>query len=337
MYKKLTMSDIAKDLGVSTVTVSKALSGKEGVSDEVRSRIILRASELGYEYHKAKNVETSGTGAIFVGIIIMDRFVSGDSFYSNILTALTKNLVSMNMIAITEIVERNDEKNCVLPACVRNAQVSALIMLGHMDEKYVDNVLAEGLPYVFMDDYLPHSKTNSVVADNLHGCYLMTKLLIEAGHKDIGFVGSYKATNSIMDRYLGYRKALYENNLNVRHDSILEDRDEDGDFIELSFPEKMPTAFVCNCDGIAFQLVNTLKEMGKRVPEDVSVVGFDDSIHASLSTPALTTFRIDMDAMVRDVVGILRKSMEDSDYYVGRVVVAGDIVRRDSVMAVNDK
>ncbi|MCI6631111.1 MAG: substrate-binding domain-containing protein [Lachnospiraceae bacterium] len=112
---------------------------------------------------------------------------------------------------------------------------------------------------------------------------------------------------------------------------MIEDRDRYGRFIELVLPDKMPTAFVCNCDQIAYLLTQRLKDMGYRVPEDVSLVGFDDYIYSTLSDPKLTTYRVNMEEMAKIAVSVMSKKLKNPSYTKGRTVVDGNIVIRDSV------
>lgn len=99
--------------------------------------------------------------------------------------------------------------------------------------------------------------------------------------KSIGFVGSVLSTGSIMDRYLGYTKAMLRAGLPIRDDWRLEDRDDRGIFIPFSLPHEMPEAFVCNCDEVAYNLVETLKREGYRVPQDGAQTAYRTDGHRS--------------------------------------------------------
>ena len=98
-------------------------------------------------------------------------------------------------------------------------------------------------------------------------------------------MGSVLSTSSIMDRYLGYVKALLRAGLPIRDDWRLEDRDDRGLFIPFTLPHEMPEAFVCNCDEVAYNLVETLKRNGYRVPQDVAVTGYDDYRYSTICSP----------------------------------------------------
>jgi LacI family transcriptional regulator len=139
------------------------------------------------------------------------------------------------------------------------------------------------------------------------------------------------STSSIQDRYLGYYKSLLEHGKDLNADWIINDRDKRGKYIEFKLPKEMPSAFVCNCDQVAHLFVNRLKQEGYRVPEDVSVVGFDNDIYATITEPNLTTVEVDIDEMVTEAVKVIIKKVQGNKKCYGRQSVKGKIVKRDSV------
>nr|MCR5500423.1 substrate-binding domain-containing protein [Acetatifactor sp.] len=122
-----------------------------------------------------------------------------------------------------------------------------------------------------------------------------------------------------------------QHHLPIRQDYLLPDRTADGLFKEIELPDDMPEAFVCNCDEIAYRLAEQLKKKKVRIPEDVSVVGFDDYIFATLCTPQLTTFRVDMEEMSRVAVQLMVDRLKTPHKVSGRRVISGEIIIRDSV------
>ncbi|MFT3951952.1 MAG: substrate-binding domain-containing protein, partial [Oscillospiraceae bacterium] len=98
-----------------------------------------------------------------------------------------------------------------------------------------------------------------IVTDSYYGMYRLTDYLIANGHRSIGFVGSVLSTQSIQDRYMGFLKAMTENMLPVNPEWVLPDRDENGTYIPIALPETLPTAFVCNCDEVAYNFMAELK------------------------------------------------------------------------------
>ena len=332
MNKTVTMSDIAKDMGISTVSVSKAISGKDGVSDELREKILKRAQELGYQYSKNKVSQTTDSKTI--GVLVADKFINDEAFYSKMYQNIVMELTKADSYGMMEIIPRESVKKGIPPIVLQNDKVDGLILLGHLPAKYIKQIQEYHLPMVCLDFYDDRIKEDSVISDNIYGACQITRYLIDQGHTQIGFIGSYHQTSSIMDRYIGYYKAMVQEDLPIYKEWILEDRDEDGKYIDIQFPKQMPTAFVCNCDDVAFNVIKTLKKQGYHVPEDISIVGFDNSIHAELSSPKITTFDVNVDSMVKNAVDIILRKVDDPEYTVGRVIVTGNMVERKSVNAI---
>lgn len=324
------MKDIANELNVSTVTVSKALSDRDGVSEELRQKVKQKAEEMGYRYNSLAKGMKEGV-SYNIGVVVAERFFSDSAFYYKLYQRVVMEFAKMNYSCILEIIPYSTEKACVMPNMLTNNKVDGVIILGQLDKKYIDTIASAKVPYLFLDFYNDNYVDDSIVSDSVYGTYVLTNYLIENGHKKIAFVGEIMATSSILDRYLGYYKSLIENGLELRKDWIIKDRDEVGNFIDLQLPEDMPEAFVCNCDEIAYLLIEKLKGLGYKVPEDISVVGFDDYIFATFSKPQITTFCVSMDIMGETAADALVRKIKDENYKIGRKVISGDIVIRDSV------
>jgi len=325
MVKKVRMSDIAEALGVSNVTISKALSNKDGVSDELRKKIKLLADEMGYQYVGEENTSQSQN----VGIIIAQRYIDGSySFYWNLYKFIVSYLKQYKSYAVLEIVSSQNEKKNVLPDFI-NQPFLGYIVLGEMEETYLKTLLEANKNVVFTDFSNDSLTTSSIITNNYYDTYRITEYLIKNGHKEIGFVGSINMKNNIYDRYFGYCKALIKNSYSIKEDWIIEDRHaEDLSFLKtFKLPEKMPTAFVCNCDETAYYFIQYLKEQGYRIPEDVSVVGYYNFVFSQMCKPELTTVSVDLQAMAKKAVETIIRPNNDSL----SIVINGTIVERDSV------
>lgn len=330
--KSVSMQDLADKLGISKVTVSKALNGKDGVGEELKEKIFALARESGYvlpDYGKRKSKK--------VGIIMSPRFSSGDegkfymAMYERIIYELQKASCSSIMISPTV---------ATLPSDLNTIQTrglfDGLIFLGILDHEVQKQIDQIDLPKVYVDIYDRTHKSDSVITENIYSSYELTNYLIQQGHTKIGFVGTVGSTTSISDRYLGYLRRMLEEGLNPEEKWKIPDRSEEGVAISIPLPEELPTAFVCNCDETAFRLVRALNERGIRVPEDVSVTGFDDSIYAQLCSPPLTTVAVDTDAIARLAAKRMVKHMNEPHKRGGEVYrIPGKIIYRDSVSEKN--
>lgn len=334
--KTVTMSDIAAELGCSTVTVSKALGDKDGVSDELRQRIKQKANEMGYRVsYLAKN--TGEPLTYNIGVLVAKRFISDASaFYWVVYRNIVELLQKQSYYGILEVIAEKDERSGQMPNSVTDRKVDGIIILGQFSDEYVEKILESHIPVVFLDFYSSRSDVETVLSDNFFGSYTITNHLIQNGHKRIGFVGNITATSSIQDRFLGYYKSLLEHGLPLRDDWIINDRDEDGlSYKTIRLPDEMPTAFVCNCDRIAYQLINQLKVMGYHVPEDISIVGYDNHIYSTISNPRITTMDVNSYRMTTEAVEIMVKKIRDNSYHCGRILVTGKLLERDSVKNLN--
>ncbi len=332
MAKQVTMKDIARSLNISTVSVSKALSGKDGVSMEMREKIRKRADDMGYRYNLAGSAPEPYQ-SYNIGILIARRFVEDETaFYSKLYNNMIIKLGKQNYYGIMEILSKKDEDAGVLPNMLTNHKIDGIVILGQLHKGYIEKIRQSGISYIFLDFYDEHSSVDSIVSDNVYGSYLLTNYLIDQGHTKIGFVGDRFATSSILDRYLGYYKSLLQHDIVQREDWVIKDRDENGQlFSEFDFPQEMPEAFVCNCDEVAYIVVEALKKKGFRVPEDVSVVGYDDYIYATICKPPLTTFAVDLEVMASMAIESIIQSITGKDNSPGRKVISGHLVIRNSV------
>lgn len=252
MAKRVRMADIAEKLGISIVSVSKGLAGKDGVSEEMREKILETAKEMGY---LPPSKSTAAQRSTNIGILVADRHFGDNTFYANLYRSLVSHCNRLKYQCMLEIVMPHAEDGCVLPLILAGGSVDALVFMGEFHRSYLAAMLKNNLPFVFLDFYDDVIAGDSVQSDNVSGSFQITEHLLQTGCRKIAFVGSVRATSSIMDRYLGYCRALLQAGIEPRADWRLEDRDADGSWIPLSLPREMPDGFVCNCDEVAFNLV----------------------------------------------------------------------------------
>ncbi len=330
MSTNINMSDIAKALGISKVSVSKALNDKEGVSDDLRVKIKELAQTMGYRLNNsARGLKTDKQ--FNIGILISEKFIMDkEAYYFTVCGEMIRSLDELGYSGIMEIVTFPIESNPVLPRFYNENKVDGIIVLGQMYPDYITKIETVHLPIIFFDFYVNNSKTDSIIADNFFSAYSLTNQLIRQGHRDIAYVGTITSTSSIQDRFLGYYKSLIENGISIKPGYVVDDRDAQGKLIDLKLPKNLPTAFVCNCDQVAHTLINTLKVAGKSVPRDCSVVGFDNSIFSTISDPKITTVDNNIAEMVQTAVKIILKKIANPLRTYGRVLVSGTIMNRDS-------
>ena len=335
MAKAVKLADIAEVVGVSIVTVSKALAGKSGVSEEMREKIKKVADELGYRpmcVAKLSRVGTTGN----IGILIPERFLDKNSFYWEFYQKIVGNLTGKGYYAILEILNTEKEEANELPNMVLDRKVDGVIAMGQSVDTYAAFLYSNSpVPLIFLDFYNGAHRYDSVISDSYYGSYVLTNYVISMGHKEIGFVGTVMSTSSITDRYYGFLKAMREQKLEIREEWIIPDRKSEKQLVtanvNFELPENLPTALVCNCDMVAYMVINKLQERGLRVPEDISVVGYDNYSYQDSSIGPITTYDVGMHRMAETSVDTLMKKIYGESYYKGVQIVTGHMVVRDSV------
>ncbi len=326
--KQITLVDIANACGTSNVTVSKALAGKGGMSDELREKIIATAEEMGYTSNKS-SASVNG----MIGVIIPQKFINPNgSFYWALYNNIVHCLKQKKLSCIQENLMTEEEEELIMPAFFKTATVSGVISLGQLSEEYLEKLSAQGIPLLLLDYYSEGIDADNVVTNGFFGGYKITSYLISQGHEKIGFVGTCLATTSIFDRYMGYVKAMLEHGLPTEDKWLVEDRTKENDLFEkITFPEEMPTAFVCNCDETAFKVIRDLKILGYSVPDDISVVGYDNYLISEISEPPITTVNVDAKEMAELAVTTIIERIKNPKAPTGTYILNGKIVHKGSV------
>lgn len=336
MSKAVKLSDIANIVGVSIVTVSKALSDQKGVSEELRTKIKAVASELGYKQPSVARKESIRYHSHRFGVLIADSYLDKyQSFYWNLYQEVSTYAMDYECFAMLEVVSGEMEQTLEMPKLLREHLVEGIIIIGKLSREFLD-YLRKGcnVPIVYLDFMDGRANSDAVISDSYYGAYHLTNYLISKGHRDIAFVGTILATPSITDRYYGYVKALLQKGIQPRPEWQIDDRHpESGIFADelLKLPEKMPTAFFCNCDILAAKFIHLLNDNGYRVPEDVSVVGFDNYVHPGICNIGITTYAVEQKDMAEQAMNILIKRMNHETCQYGTRIVEGHLIRKESV------
>ena len=317
MAKSVKLGDIAAIVGVSTVTVSKALSDQKGVSEELRAQIKQLADEMGYQSPSEIRKKTAKK-KYNIGVLIQEIYLGKyPSFYWQLYQVLNKKAVARGCFTMLEFVSRDSVLNAEMPMLLEDDKVDGIVVVGSMGKEYLEKLEKTAkVPVEYVDYYDNSRPIDTVIANSFYGSYMLTNYLYDMGHRDIAYVGTIGSTNSITDRYLGYR--------DVKTGQF----DEDNCF---KLPKNMPTAFVCNCDLAAATLIKILNAAGYRVPEDVSVVGFDNYMYPGSCDIGVTTYEINMQEMAERTMHKIIKKISNEKYTDGIFVVDGRIVVKDSV------
>ncbi len=327
--KSVTMADIANALGVSNVTVSNALAGKKGVSDQLRSMVEMKARELGYlkenEPEAIEQPAPVASQAGDVGIIVPRRFLSNENgLHWQIYQELITQLKAYNSYAILDVISEEDESALRLPRIIENHLVSGLIMLGRPNVKFLNEVSKRGLPIVFLDFSMRNFNFASVAGDDYYDMSRLASFIISHGHTNICYVAE-SLEELQRDRYFGYCRAMAEIEIKPSAPHLLDQAVE-------SYETQRPTAFICESRQLAEKLIKSLGEISVTVPEMASVGCFSD-VKADDGAEITCVCR-DPSQMARLAVEAMRGALSGNGKGNGRIAVGGRLIAGSTIRSI---
>jgi LacI family transcriptional regulator len=331
MKKKVTMQDIADQLNISKNSVSQALRGKEGVSEETRERIKRVAEEMGYQYPGARKQKKQGkTGNI--GLIASDLTFSFKNFFGEIYLSIEKEVVKRGMNLHIQSINREQKEHLILPSFIENKMVDGILILSQISTEYINKVISTGIPTVLVDHHHPNINADAVLTNNRFGAYLAVQHLIELNHRDIAFVGNVEYSPSYEERYEGYLLALREYDIEPKEEFIFKKAEEKEEVIlqYIQQLKRQPTAWFCVNDGLGFLVNSCLRQQGIQVPEQASICSYDNGQLSKISTPKTTTVDIDLELYGRRAVELLFWRMENKNEPFQEILLSSKLIKRES-------
>ena len=333
--KKVTMADIAEQLGISKNSVSLALSDKHGVSDELRKKVIEKASAMRYGDYAGRG----GRPSACIALLVPEYLHEDAFFYSEVFWAIEAEAKRRGYIPINIGISNEMEAELALPALPDEMHFIGLLAAGVMRGAYMEKLCGLGLPMISVDIEYCGLPVGCVGSANLSGGYMAARYLLDCGHREIGFIGPVNTALSIYERYCGYQLAMRRAGV---PDSAAYDITGDSagfqlfDTAEVLGPlvdrvRSFPTAWFCAGDRIAIALCGLLAQRGVKVPDDVSVMGFDGLSVSEIVTPRLTTINIDRRQMGKRAVAALHDMAIKNDCSPINISVLGTLAERDSV------
>jgi len=285
-----TIKDIAARAGISYATVSRALNGKYGVSQATREKVMALAEEMGYRPNAiAQGLVNRSTKT--VGLIIPDIT---SPFFPRVALGVEDTMMNagFSVFLCNTNWDLEREKNALVQLCQK--QVDGILLstiAAHSNE--IEDIVSRQLPLVYLSSYPEGTEKSYVRLDNIKGADMAVSHLLSRGRRKIAFVGSSQEPHSLEDRLVGYRKALSRADLPVDDDYIIlgEFQEQSGYMLIRELLERgiVPDGVFAENDLIAMGVVQGALDSGYRVPEDMSVIGFDDIPIASHREIQLST------------------------------------------------
>jgi LacI family transcriptional regulator len=336
MQKKVKLSDIARQSGVSASTVSLVLNNKPGVSQDTRLRVLEIAEKLEYPLKPAieKNVHLSTVGMVIKSD--PDIVPQANPFYSKVVVGIEDACRSngINLLFATLPVDENNYPMEV-PQLLSNEFVDGLLMVGTFVDETITSISGKRTPpIVLVDGYSNSESYDTVISDNFRAAYQAVAYLIDKGHRHIGLLGGEEnCYPSLKERRNGYLRAMKEHGLSEVYIANFNINRTKGFEEAVSLLKEYPhlTALFCINDDVGSAAIRASQTLGKRVPADISIIGYDDTYIAANTHPPLTTMHVDTVAMGRGAVHLLSLRMLNPESARMTLTIHTTLIERESV------
>jgi LacI family transcriptional regulator len=331
LLKKITIIDVAREAQVSYATVSRVLNNTEVVSPDKRERVMQAVMRLGYVVNQQARSLAGGRSQV-IGLLVHDL---GTSYIGEIIRGIEAELSAVSYDLMLYTTHRRKTKEATYVATLARGMADGLLLvLPRNPEAYLESLRQRGFPYVLIDHQGIDDTGPAVGATNWQGAYDATCHLIELGHRQIGFVTGTPDMGCARDRLAGFKAALADHQLPLDPQLV-----QEGDFLQpkgytcamalLSLPQP-PTAIFASNDVSAFGVMEAVRDTGRRIPDDISIVGFDDIPQAAQVNPPLTTIRQPLELMGHTAARMLLENMEKPERPAERVELPTQLVVRSS-------
>lgn len=335
--KNATISDVARLSGVSMKTVSRVMNGEKYVSKDKKEAVLKVAAELNYRPSlQARGL--AGTRSFMIGLFVDDP--SGD-YVSKVQRGILKKCDEAGCYLVVDVLEKRDS-DAKLKKVLNSINFDGVILPPPIcDDVVVLSALKErGVPTVRIGPDTEIDEMGRVEIDDFQAAYDMTDYLISQGHKRIGFIKGDPNHGCSHDRERGYIRALQSHGIAIRNDLIAA-----GLFsfpsgaaaaVQLLEQEGAPTAIFASNDEMAAGVVAAAQKKAIKVPEELSVVGFDDDYVASMVSPSITTVRQPIEEMAAQAFDMLLEAQgKDGNVPSVPVVYPYELCIRDSVTCIS--
>lgn len=336
------LDDIAKIANVSKAAVSLALNGKPGISEEKRQEILAIVEEYGYKpLRRTRKKEEKKYVLRFVACtnadIIPDDYQKLP-YFNELLSDLSAEVNDFPFSLLINSIASNSLEEDLLKA-ERNQASDAIILLGtNLDEEHLNLVAGITKHLVVIDTCIPNASFDFVTMNNYQGGYLAANYLLENGHQKLGYAQGMPRIYNFKERYRGFTDALAAKDLHIEPEHhftfpAMAIQEQPTVIDEMKKLKSLPTAIFCENDYIAISLTKTLAKMNIRVPEDISIIGFDDIKEAQVISPELTTIKVNRAEIVRIALKRILYKLTSDDTITNQTLVNTTLVERNSFVA----
>ena len=337
---KVKLSDIAKEMNISIAAVSMAINHKSGVSEETREQVLAVAERLGYKIKKSQVVEGVASKRFIKllrikkhGLVVMET-----AFFTALIEGIEMQCKKMGYELLISNMVLEDLTTHAIADEYHDGVDGLVVLCTELDYEDVEELLNKRCPIVVLDRKFD-SNVATILMNNQKASRQAVKFLVDKGHTEIGYLKSSTSIYNFDSRFKSYRESIARRGLpfDINHIMSLEPTIEGAyrDMKEalVTFDhKKLPSAFIADNDIIALGAMNAMKEVGIRIPEDVSLIGIDDMPFCKFVTPQLSTIKVYKEEIGRHAVKMLVDQIEQDTECSKTVLVDTVVVDRESVL-----
>jgi len=340
MIKQITIKDVAKKAGVSIATVSHVMHKTRYVSDETIKKVKDAISELKY-YPNLLVGSLRKKRTFSVGLVIPN--ISNETF-GNLCESIQRILIknNYNLMICNTANDEKIEKEALYTLLTK--KVDGIIAIPtSKDVEIFKDIQNQNTPLVFIDRKIPKFDIDSVLFDNIDSAYVATKYLIELGHRNIGYIDRSFDHSHNIEQKNGYIKALEEYGISFNKDILIRSRGFDyfagvDAAKTLLEKDKSITAIYAYYDIIAFGVIRGVYELGLKVPDDISIVGYDGMPFTRVCIPKLTTSKIPISKVAKAACSLILKRIENKDNLkVEKIVIRSHLIIGESTANIKNE
>lgn len=357
MTNRITIQDIADELGLSRNTVSKAINNTGVLSETTRKKVLEKAIAMGYKQfsymdlslldNKPKKKETGEVA------LLTASFLSNSHFASPMLDKFQAELALVGYSLSIHNVTSADLKSLKLPASLNKKNIVGIVCIELFDEAYCRMLTEQDIPTLMIDapaqNYGQSLNSDILLMENYSGILSFIHEMKRRNYSSIGFIGDINHCLSFSERFIAFRNGMYFNSLPINenycitgnvdtHDinTSIQGPDDNvvsyQDYLYYKFKElkSFPDVFICANDFIAIDVLQVLKRLNKKCPEDVMLLGFDDSTESRIISPTLSSVHIHSQAIGFSAMELLISRITEPDMNYRKMYVESTLVYRES-------
>lgn len=332
------IKDIAAMAGVSPATVSLVLNNKPGISNETRELVMKAVQELGYTRPRGRGASAAKKQARSVQFVLYKKHgqvVADTPFFAYLLEGVETQARRHGLSLLISYIDERSGVDSQLQNIIASGCEGILLLATEMDRRDLQPFLGCGVPLVVVDNSMPGCDVDTVLMNNVQGAFDAVRHLADCGLTDIGHLQSRISIRNFEERGLGWRAALRDCGLTENPGFTL----QIGSTAESAYCDMkaalesgrpLPQAFFADNDIIALGAMRALCEAGKKVPEDIALIGFDDVPMCELSTPTLSTVRVEKKHIGCAAVDRLIERMNNPGQPTAQIEIHTTVVCRGS-------